>query len=144
MCTKESADGSSKLNISWSYNNGSLHQGEIDLEWLRENSYSPTSLRERQQHSMPPVTVSATKGIETLIIVEVKQEGIGKWMLACLSTASDNNKCQVTSVYICKVIPHSRKYWWLLNLAVWPTTKRKKILAEFKFGSGTSQRITSS
>ena len=78
-----SPDGTSKLNISWSYNNGSKHQGEIDLGWLQKNNYSPTSLRERQQRSMPPVTVSPTKGIETLIIVEVKQEGIGKWMFSC-------------------------------------------------------------
>ena len=56
-----SADGSSKLNISWSYNNGSLHQGEIDFKWLRESSYSPTSLRERQHRSVPPVTVGAWK-----------------------------------------------------------------------------------
>ena len=30
-------------------------------------------------------------------------------------------------------LPYSRKYWQSLNLAVWPQTKRKKILAEFKF-----------
>ena len=91
MYNKGSIDGSSKLKISWFYINGSQHQGEIDLKWLQENSYSPTSLRERQLHSVPPATVSPTKGIETLVIVEVKQEGIGKWMLACLSTASNNN-----------------------------------------------------
>ena len=36
------------------------------------------------------------------------------------------------------IIPYSRKYWWSLNLVVWPQTNRKKILAEFKFGSGVS------
>ena len=57
MC-EESPDGSSKLSISWSYSNGSQHRGKIDLEWLRENSYSPTSsLRERQQRSVPQPTV---------------------------------------------------------------------------------------
>ena len=33
-------------------------------------------------------------------------------------------------------IPYSRKYWRSLSLVVWPQTKRKKILAEFKFGGG--------
>ena len=56
MCEK-SPDGSNKLNISWSYSNGSQHRGEIDLKWLQENSYSPTSLRERHQHSVPQPTV---------------------------------------------------------------------------------------
>ena len=28
-------------------------------------------------------------------------------------------------------IPHSRKYWQSLNLAVWPQTDHKKIMAEF-------------
>ena len=31
-------------------------------------------------------------------------------------------------------IPYNRKYWW--SLAVWPQTRREKILAEFKFGGG--------
>ena len=39
-------------------------------------------------------------------------------------------------------IPYSWKYWRSLNLAVWPQTKGKKILAEFKFGGGALQRIT--
>ena len=107
MYNKGSPDGSSKLSICWSYNNGSQHQGEIDLEWLRENSYSPTSLREKQQRSVPPVAVSPKKGIETLVIVEVKWEGIGKWMLTCLSTASDNNKCQGN--HLVTIILYSRK-----------------------------------
>ena len=41
-------------------------------------------------------------------------------------------------------IPYSWKYWWSLNLAVWPKTKRKKILTEYKCGGGVSQRIKSS
>ena len=41
-------------------------------------------------------------------------------------------------------LPYSQKYWWSLNLVVWPQTKRKKILAEFKFGSSAPHRITSS
>lgn len=35
-------------------------------------------------------------------------------------------------------IPYNRKCQWSLNLAVWTQTDHKKILAEFKFGSGAS------
>ena len=40
--------------------------------------------------------------------------------------------------WTCFYIPYSQKYWQSLNLAVLPETDRKKILAEFKFGSGVS------
>ena len=42
-----------------------------------------------------------------------------------------------------QVLPYNRKYWRSLNLAVWPQTERKNILAEFKFSGGASQCITS-
>ena len=38
----------------------------------------------------------------------------------------------------CYYIPYSQKYWQSLNLAVFPETDRRKILAGFKFGSGVS------
>ena len=57
MCIGSPRD-TSKLHISWSYSSGSTHRGEVDLKWLRENSYSPTSLRERQQRTIPLITVS--------------------------------------------------------------------------------------
>ena len=37
-----------------------------------------------------------------------------------------------------KKIRYSRKYWWSLNLAVWPQTERKKYWHKF----GSSARIT--
>ena len=41
-------------------------------------------------------------------------------------------------------LSYSQKYGLSLNLAVWFQMEHKKILAKFKFGSGASQRITSS
>ena len=35
-------------------------------------------------------------------------------------------------------IPYNQKFWRSLNLAVWPQTKRKKVLAKFKLGGGAS------
>ena len=41
-------------------------------------------------------------------------------------------------------ILYDRKYWQSLNLAVWFQTEREKVVTEFKFGGGASQRIMSS
>ena len=47
----ESQDGAGSLNITWSYSNGSEHQGKIDLASLRKSSYSLAT------SSTPPSTV---------------------------------------------------------------------------------------
>ena len=47
-----------RLALVWS-NPHEDHKGYVDLEWLKENCYSDTSLQERRQKSTPRVTVSS-------------------------------------------------------------------------------------
>lgn len=53
----ESQDGAGSLNITWSYSNGSEHQGKIDLSLLRKSSYSLAT------SSTPPSTVSIASNL---------------------------------------------------------------------------------
>ena len=50
----------------------------------------------------------------------------------------------VPAMHMVTHLLYSWKYWRSSNLVVWPQTKGKKILVEFKFGGGASQCITSS
>jgi len=59
-CHAESQNDTGSLSITWSYSNGSEHQGKIDLAILRKNSNSLATFRKKQQSNTQLATVRTT------------------------------------------------------------------------------------
>ena len=59
--------GSGKLEVTWVYSGSEeSYSGYIDLQWLRENTYSSTRAVEKVNATKPSVAVSINKAISTI------------------------------------------------------------------------------